>query len=171
MQVESTVKDGVAVVMPSGVIDTRTAVAFESTLVRAFADGTRSFAIDFSRVDLITSAGIRVLVMMVHRLRGTGGLALFGMNDRVRTVFEIGGLLQQFRVAANEAEALALLARPVDQARPDERPRPSKIASVVLDLVSRDLVIRDLPAAGGELSPLAKAVAGTLARWSGDPPA
>ena len=94
MQVGSTEKSGVTIVTPSGVIDTRTAMAFESVMVQAFTAGTRSFAVDFTRVDLITSAGIRVLVMMVHRLRGTGALVLFGLNDRVRTVLEIGGLLQ-----------------------------------------------------------------------------
>ena len=172
MQVSSTTKEGVAVVAPAGVIDTRTAMAFESTLVQAFSTGTRSFAIDFTRVDLITSAGIRVLVMMGHRLRGAGGLVLFGMSDRVRTVFEIGGLLQQFVIAATESEAVALLAKADPVSRAPEKARSSRLASAVLDLVNRDLVVLRAPTRpAGEVSPLASAVAAVLARWSPDPPA
>lgn len=139
MQIPSVTRDGIAIVSPAGVIDTRTAQAFEVCLVTAFGEGTRSFAIDFGRVDLITSAGIRVLVMMAQRAqRGGGGLALFALGERVRTVLEIGGLLQRFRIVATEAEAVAMLS----EARP-AAPAPaaralSELTTVLLDLMNEE---------------------------------
>lgn len=168
MQVESTTKDGVAVIAPSGVIDTRSSMAFESALVQAFSAGTRRFAVDFTRVDLVTSAGIRVLVMVVHRLRGAGGIALFGLSDRVRTVFEIGGLLQQFTVKATEAEALAHLAQQAEAPAVSKESPPSRLSTLVLDLVGRDVVVRATARAAepGSESPLTATVKAALDQWT-----
>ncbi len=159
-----------AVIAPTGVIDTRSSMAFESALVQAFTAGTRRFAVDFTRVDLVTSAGIRVLVMMVHRLRGAGGIVLFGLSDRVRTVFEIGGLLQQFTLKTNEAEALAHLAQQADAPAPaaSRESRPSRLSTLVFDLVGRDVVLRaTTPAAAPDAaSPVAEAVKAALDQWT-----
>jgi anti-anti-sigma factor len=170
MQIASTSKDGITFVSPAGLIDTRTAQAFESTMVQAYGGGARSFAIDFGRVDLITSAGIRVLVMMAHRLqRGAGGLVLFALGDRVRTVFEIGGLLQQFRIVATEQDAVAALSKP-KEARAPEQARASRLASLVFDVVCPEALQRSLgrveTAPRGALSALTAAVVDALGRWA-----
>jgi len=170
MQVPSSTKDGITIVSPAGVIDTRTAQAFETTMVQAFGSGARAFAVDFSRVTLITSAGIRVLVMMTHRLqRASGGLVLFALAERVKTVFEIGGLLQQFRIVAGEPQALELLSKPKDAPAPVAA-RASRLASVVFDVVCADdamhhgLTRATTPA--GAPSAVATAAADALGRWS-----
>jgi len=171
MQVASTTKNGICIVAPGGVIDTRTAQAFEATLVREFGAGIRAFAVDFSKVTLITSAGIRVLVMMTHRLqRASGGLALFGLSDRVKMVFEIGGLLQQFRIVGSEAQAVELLSKPKDAPAPAAA-RPSRLASLVFDVVcADDAQQRGLtpraPETGGVPSAVTAAVTDALGRWA-----
>lgn len=171
MQVASTTKDGICVMAPGGVIDTRTAQAFEAAMVQAFGSGTRAFAVDFGKVTLITSAGIRVLVMMTHRLqRASGGLALFGLSDRVKTVFEIGGLLQQFRIVASEAQALELLSKPKDAPAPVAA-RPSRLASLVFDVVCADDALHQgltIRASGATDAPsaLTAAVTDALGRWT-----
>ncbi len=173
MQVASTTKDGICVIAPGGVIDTRTAQAFETTLVQAFTSGTRAFAVDFGKVTLITSAGIRVLVMMTHRLqRAAGGLVLFALSDRVKTVFEIGGLLQQFRIAGSEAQALELLSKPKDAPAPAAA-RPSRLASLVFDVVCADDALHQglttrAPEAAGSPSAVTTAAIDALGRW--EPP-
>lgn len=171
MQIASTTKDGVCIVAPGGVIDTRTSQAFEAAMVQAFASGTRSFAVDFGKVTLITSAGIRVLVMMTHRLqRVSGGLALFGLTDRVKAVFEIGGLLQQFAIVGTEAQALELLSKPKDA--PARVPvRPSRLSALLFDVVCADDALHrgvtpPAPDAGRTLSAVTDAVVAALERWS-----
>lgn len=170
MQIASTARDGITFVTPTGLIDTRTAQAFEATMVQAYGGGARSFAIDFGRVDLITSAGIRVLVMMAHRLqRGAGGLVLYALGDRVRTVFEIGGLLQQFRIVASEQDAVAALSKPREAPAP-EKARASRLASLVFDVVCPEALQQSLgrtePAPQGAPSALTAAVVDALGRWS-----
>ncbi len=167
MAVSSTTRDSVTIVAATGVVDTRTAQAFEAEFVRAFNDGARAVAVDFSRVDLITSAGIRVLVMMAHRLqRGSGGLVLFALGPRVRTVFEIGGLLGQFQVVETEAEAIARLAAPRPAAEPAAPvPQASRLADAVVDALGGDPLRRDrgrAPAGDRAMSPLASAVVESL---------
>lgn len=176
MQVASTTKDGVCIVAPGGVIDTRTSQAFEAAMVQAFAAGTRAFAVDFGKVTLITSAGIRVLVMMTHRLqRVSGGLVLFGLSDRVKAVLEIGGLLQQFRIVGTEAQALELLSRPTDTpAQPAVR--PSRLAALLFDVVCADEALHQgltprAPDADRTPSALTEAVVAALDRWSPPEPA
>jgi anti-anti-sigma factor len=170
MQIASTTKDGITFVTPIGLIDTRTAQAFETTMVQAFGGGARSFAIDFGRVDLITSAGIRVLVMMDHRLqRGAGGLVLFALGDRVRTVFEIGGLLKQFCIVVSEQDAVKALSKPKAAAKPG-RTKPSRLASLVFDVVCADALNQSLgrpdAVSQGATSALTTAVVEALGRWS-----
>lgn len=170
MQVASTTKDGICVVAPGGVIDTRNAQAFEATMAREFGAGTRAFAVDFGKVTLITSAGIRVLVMMTHRLqRASGGLVLFALSDRVKTVFEIGGLLQQFRIVDSEAQARELLSKPKDAPAPVAA-RPSRLASLVFDVVCADDALHRglttrVPGATGASSAVTAAVTDALGRW------
>ena len=169
MAVASTTKDAVTVVSPTGVIDTRTAQAFEATMVQAFGSGARAFAIDLGKVTLITSAGIRVLVMMSHRLqRVAGGLVLFGLSDRVKTVFEIGGLLQQFAIVDNEPQAMQVLS--VARATPaSATARPSRLASLVFDVVCAEAALHEgltsAPAPSAS-SAVTTAIVDTLAQWT-----
>jgi len=167
MAVSSKTSDSTTIVAATGVIDTRTAQAFEAEFVRAFNEGARAFAVDFGRVDLITSAGIRVLVMMAHRLqRGSGGLVLFALGPRVRTVFEIGGLLGQFQMVDTEAEAIARLAAPRPAIEPvASAPRSSRLTDAVVDALGGDPLGRDrgrAPAGDRPLSPLASIVVDAL---------
>jgi anti-anti-sigma factor len=164
MPIPSTTRDGVTIVTPTGVIDTRTAQVFEATMVQAFGGGARLFAVDFGRVDLITSAGIRVLVMMAHRLRrGVGGLVLFGLSDRVRMVFEIGGLIQQFQFVGTEPQAIELLSKKPAASKTEAKTQPSRLSGLVLDLVCPDGRPRTSPGSGSP-SALTAAVVDALAQ-------
>ena len=110
IQVKSARDGATATVEAEGIIDTRGALEFESCLVGVCNDGARLVVVDLSKVDLMTSAGIRVLVMMAQRLqRSGGGLALCALSDRVRSVLEIAGLLAQFRIGPTREQAIALL--------------------------------------------------------------
>ncbi len=59
---------------------------------------TRYFLFDLTDVNIVTSAGIGVLVRLLVRLRGFGGaIAIYGCNDKIREVFtivQLDGILQ-----------------------------------------------------------------------------
>jgi anti-anti-sigma factor len=113
----------------AGAIDMRAAGDFEKAVLKAIEEGGRRVVIDFARVDLLTSAGIRVLVTLTRRLQGSGGaVVLCSLGPAVQRVFDISGLTKQFRIAATRAEAVAALRSP---ASTPKRPPPSRLSQVV----------------------------------------
>jgi anti-anti-sigma factor len=85
------------VVAPTGRIDSTTSDALEKALARLVDAGERKLVVDFSGVDYISSAGLRVFLVVAKRqkdLRGT--LELTAMADAVRQVFDLAGLLPLF---------------------------------------------------------------------------
>lgn len=130
----TTAADGtLATLAVEGTIDTRAAPDFEKALAAAVEGGARSLILDFAKVDLITSAGIRVLVLFGKRLGGVGGgLALCSLSADVRRVFEIAGLARQLRIFDTRAEAATALA---PATAPAPKPRSSRVARLVGSLL------------------------------------
>jgi anti-anti-sigma factor len=106
MDIESTTQDSVAIVRITGFLDTRASSDFEKKMLELVQNGARSFAIDFTKVDMLTSAGIRVLMMLAKRLGGANRLALWGLNEQVKVVFNIAGLMGVFEVLDSEQAAI-----------------------------------------------------------------
>jgi anti-sigma B factor antagonist len=113
----------------AGSIDMRASGDFEKALLTSVEEGGRRVIIDFEKVDLLTSAGIRVLVTLSRRLQGAGGaLVLFSLGPAVLRVFEISGLTTQFKIAATRAEAVSALGSKEPAPR---RTRGSRLSQVV----------------------------------------
>jgi anti-anti-sigma factor len=110
MDINVTTQDNVSIVQPVGYIDTRASVDFEKKMVELLKGGARLFAFDFTRVDMLTSAGIRVLMMTAKRLGGGNRIALWGLNDQIKTVFTIAGLANHLVIVETQKDALAQLA-------------------------------------------------------------
>ena len=101
----------VAIIQPLGSVDTRGSFDFERKVKERLAGKSRLFAVDFEQVEFLTSAGIRVLVMLAKRLEGVDGrLVLYSLNDLVQTVFDVSGLTQHFVIEPSKETALARLA-------------------------------------------------------------
>ena len=93
----------VTVVAMTGNLDTNTAPSMQEHL-----DALEGkILVDFSSLDYISSAGLRVLLSTAKRLGGSGGaLKLCGFNETVQEVFEISGFNTIFSVHGNRTEAL-----------------------------------------------------------------
>lgn len=64
--------------------------------------------VDMTEVGYIDSSGIAVLIDAMQRIQAYGGkLAIFGIRDNVRSVFEIARLDQVFRIFPDKKAALA----------------------------------------------------------------
>jgi anti-anti-sigma factor len=111
MQIERSTQDGVALVAPAGRIDTTTSPALEEELRKLVDDGARDVLVDLGGVDYISSAGLRVLLVLAKRLRGERGrLVLCGLAGPVRQVFELAGFVPLFTIEASRDAALARFA-------------------------------------------------------------
>lgn len=81
-------------VFPEGRIDTLTAPAFEQCLEAELGDADR-LLIDFSKVNYISSAGLRVLLTYAQEMEERGGsIQAVGVNDTLRKVFSLTGFLE-----------------------------------------------------------------------------
>jgi stage II sporulation protein AA (anti-sigma F factor antagonist) len=99
MEIERQVRNGVTLLAPAGRIDTTTSPALDDELTRLVDAGTRDVLVDLGRVDYISSAGLRVLLVLAKRL-GTerGRLVLCCLDGPVRQVFDLAGFLPLFTV-------------------------------------------------------------------------
>ena len=106
---DETVGDAL-VVMPRGRLDSNTSPAFEAHLLGR-VEGPARVVVDFTGLDYISSAGLRVLLMASKKARQGGAkLALCGLQPAVREVFEISGFLSILTVCDDRAQALARVA-------------------------------------------------------------
>ena len=166
MELKTTKQDEIVVITVSGMIDTRGAMKLEREINTHFEASIRRFVTDLAEVELITSAGIRVLVMLVKRLAGTGGLVLTGMNENVRAVFDIAGLLTQFTICATPDEAIARLRTAAAAPAAPQKSKVSRAAHLLLstDGVESGEFAADGPSSSGAPSTLTVEVAQLLAR-------
>lgn len=93
-----------------GRIDSATATAFEQAVLDLFSAPGRRAVLDFAGVDYISSAGLRVVLMVAKRAKqGQGRLLLCGLAPHVREVFEISGFLKIIDTVDERAAALRQL--------------------------------------------------------------
>jgi len=113
MQIAEARRDGVVAVVPAGRIDTTTAPMLEGHLNALLAGGARRIVVDLSGVDYISSAGLRVMLLLARRIQeGQGRLALCTLAEPVRQVFQLAGFLPLFTVCDSRDAALGQLAAP-----------------------------------------------------------
>jgi anti-anti-sigma factor len=106
MDVSHRTEQDVTIVALSGNLDSNTSPVAQQAIDGILAGGCRKMVVDFSALDYISSAGLRVLLGAAKKLQGSGGaLRLFGLNETVREVFDISGFSKILTVRATEGEA------------------------------------------------------------------
>ncbi len=98
MEITTTFDDDGATVALEGSLNTLTAGELEAELSTVFPR-TGNVTLDFSNVDYLSSAGLRVLLVAHKRAAAAGGsLRIVGVIDEVREVLEITGFIDVFDV-------------------------------------------------------------------------
>lgn len=107
MQVTTRMQGDVTIAAITGSLDSASSPAAQQALDAAVAGGARKLAVDFTGLDYVSSAGLRVLLGTAKRVKASGGsLRMFGLNASVREVFEISGFATILPVFPGEGEAL-----------------------------------------------------------------
>lgn len=107
MEIREEQQDTVTIVTPVGRLDSASAPALDERLAAMVAGGARRVVVDFSQVEYISSAGLRVMLVLAKKLKdGHGALALCGMLDTVREVFNLAGFLRLFTIEAARSAAV-----------------------------------------------------------------
>ena len=80
---------------------------FKQKILDALEAGERRFLVDFTNTGYIDSSGLGVLVSLSKKIRDEGGeLRLAGLNEDLRTLFELTKLDTLFAISDTAAEAL-----------------------------------------------------------------
>lgn len=99
--------DGFKVVNVVGIIDTNTAPDLERRLDELAQDGATKILLNFEKLVLTTSAGLRVLLVCAKKMKGSGGqFGVCSLNDTIQEVFDISGFSSLLNVFPTEQEAI-----------------------------------------------------------------
>lgn len=98
---------GVLVVEVDGQLIVGNRQEFKQIVLDALDGGERKFLVDFTRTGYIDSSGLGVLVSLSKKIRDEGGdLRLAGLNEDLRTLFELTKLDTLFAISDSSGEAL-----------------------------------------------------------------
>ena len=99
---------GVTVVEVKGRIDSTTAPALGGRLTASLEATKVRVLLDLSRLEYISSAGFRILLLAAKRAEETGSrFVLCGVSGKVRQLFDLGGFLDLFPISASRDDAIA----------------------------------------------------------------
>ncbi|MFD0669000.1 STAS domain-containing protein [Ramlibacter sp. MAHUQ-53] len=108
MNLHQETRGDITILRPVGRLDSATSPELERVVLERIEAGCTRLVFDLSDMDYVSSAGLRVILLAGKKLRAAQGrLALSGMRDMVRDVFEMSGFLKLFVVTPGIDTALA----------------------------------------------------------------
>ena len=98
----------VLVLVPVGRLDSDSAPAFESLIMDRIRMQECRLVVDFSRLEFISSSGLRVLPLAAKALREANGtIVLCSMKEHIASVFHVSGFSQVISVRKSREAAIA----------------------------------------------------------------
>lgn len=108
MDIEVTQTGGVTLVVPTGDLDMGTADQMKRTLSELIEKGQSKLVMDLTGVSYIDSSGLGALVAAMKQARAVGGnLKLCGLQEDVRSIFEMTRLIKVMAVHSDREEAVS----------------------------------------------------------------
>ena len=90
----------------AGKLDAVTAPQFREDLEQTLPPDARRVVLDLSETPYVSSAGLRVLIVLAKQVMPRGKLAVAGLNESVREVFELAGFDKIMTLCDDVAAAL-----------------------------------------------------------------
>ena len=97
MKVKSSKNGSACTLTVEGKIDTMTAPELDEA-VKSNLPKCDKMIFDFTNVEYITSAGLRVLVYAHRELMKKGGVPVTGVNDSIKNVFTVTGMYKVLKI-------------------------------------------------------------------------
>ena len=108
MDIKTAEAGDVSVLELAGHLDTNTSPDAESAINALIDGGATKLLINFSALEYISSAGLRILLATGKKLKAAGGdLRICSLNDTVKEVFDISGFSSILAVSKDQDEALS----------------------------------------------------------------
>lgn len=108
MQTTTARHGNVTVLSVIGSLDVMTSPELEKKLDELFAAGEKSLVMDMGRLDYISSAGLRVIMMALKKVKSLGGIIRFSaLTKQVMQIFNVAGLSFKVDIFPTADAALA----------------------------------------------------------------
>ncbi len=105
MEIELTWADGVAEAVIRGDVDGRTAPEVQAKLL-PLLEGNRKLLLDMSGVGFLSSAGLRMLLLLYrHFAARSGTIVLIGVSEEIQDTMSMTGFSSFFKLVRTRAEA------------------------------------------------------------------
>jgi anti-anti-sigma factor len=110
MNIQATEQDGITVIPLEGRLDGGNATVAETVFLQLLSEGRQRFVFDFSNLQYISSAGLRVILVAAKKLRASKGrMVCASLTEQVYDVFEMSGFTTILDIVSTKEEALAKL--------------------------------------------------------------
>ena len=110
VDIKSILEEGVRVIKVVGDVDASSSIKLDSELKGAIEGVDKKILVDCTRLNYISSAGLGVFMSYIQDITDKEiRLVIYGLNDKVKNVFEILGLGQLLTIENNLETAKAYL--------------------------------------------------------------
>jgi anti-anti-sigma factor len=107
MEISTVIQDGITVISVSGSLDGTTAAQAQEQMLPLIASGC-CLVLNFEKCVYISSAGLRVLLMIAKQMPAKNGhWAFAGLADEIKDVMDMTGFSGFFNIFNTVAEAVA----------------------------------------------------------------
>lgn len=106
MHITTNKEKNIRIISVDGKIDSFTSKDFQDSLITHILDGEDKILVDCSKLDYISSSGIRAFYFALRELNSNGIIALSSVNENILHVLELVDFHADFPIYKNLDEAL-----------------------------------------------------------------
>ena len=110
VQIDKVQENDISTLVINGDIDASSSIQLDDSLGAVVGSGASKILIDCAGLNYISSAGLGVFMSYIEEINTKNiQMAIFGLNEKVRNVFDILGLDQLLTIVNTEKEALEVV--------------------------------------------------------------
>lgn len=107
MNIEKFIENDITVITLEGKLNTSSSSKVENYINEVLESGVIKLIIDLSKLEYISSAGLRIFLSTAKKIDKAGGkLGISSLNEVVKEIFDISGFISILNVYDNKDEAL-----------------------------------------------------------------
>jgi len=109
MHITTNTEKGIRIISIDGKIDSFTSKDFQNCLITHIMNGEEKILVDCSKVEYISSSGIRAFYFALRELQGKGTIAICSPNENIFHILELVDFGSDFPIFENLDTAMSKL--------------------------------------------------------------
>jgi anti-sigma B factor antagonist len=110
IDIKTVVEENVYLLVVSGEADASSSIHLDKAINEAVKSRVEKILVDCSGLNYISSAGLGVFMSYIEEMNAANiTMVIYGLNDKVKNVFQILGLDQLLKVVDNQEQAKAVV--------------------------------------------------------------